>query len=60
MPGNQASTNVMRKLGLEFQGEFESAGTLLVRYGLEREQYLAKRREGGTVQSISARTNATH
>ncbi len=42
MPGNQASTRIMRKLGLEFDGEFESQGFRLVRYALDRTQYEAR------------------
>lgn len=43
MPGNQASTRIMQKLGLEFDGEFESNGFRLVRYALDRAQYEARR-----------------
>jgi ribosomal-protein-alanine N-acetyltransferase len=39
MPDNQASTRIMQKLGLEFDGEFESNGVRLVRYALDRATY---------------------
>jgi RimJ/RimL family protein N-acetyltransferase len=39
MPGNTASTRVMRKLGMEFDGEFESEGVALVRYAMNRARY---------------------
>ncbi len=42
MPGNQASTRIMRKLGLEFDGEFESQGVRLVRYAMDRTSYESK------------------
>jgi ribosomal-protein-alanine N-acetyltransferase len=42
MPDNHASTRIMRKLGLEFDGEFESNGTRLVRYALDRATYEAR------------------
>jgi len=45
MPANLASTNVMRKLGLAFDGEFENQGTPLVRYALDRASYEARRLE---------------
>ncbi len=35
MPGNTASIGIMKKLGLEFDGEFESDGIKLVRYAIE-------------------------
>jgi ribosomal-protein-alanine N-acetyltransferase len=42
MPSNQASTGIMRKLGLEFDGEFENNGFRLVRYALDRAKYEAR------------------
>ena len=39
MPGNRASLRVMRKLGLEFECEFESESVQLVRYAMDRERY---------------------
>jgi RimJ/RimL family protein N-acetyltransferase len=42
MPDNKASTRIMEKLGLTFDGEFESQGTRLVRYAMNREQYEAR------------------
>jgi [ribosomal protein S5]-alanine N-acetyltransferase len=41
MPGNTASTRIMEKLGLQFDGEFESEGVGLVRYAISRAQYAA-------------------
>jgi ribosomal-protein-alanine N-acetyltransferase len=43
MPDNQASTRIMQKLGLEFDGEFENEGVRLVRYAIDRAQYQARR-----------------
>jgi RimJ/RimL family protein N-acetyltransferase len=40
MPGNIASTRIMQKLGLEFDSEFENEGVRLVKYAIERAQYL--------------------
>lgn len=34
MPGNRASIGIMKKLGLEFDAEFESDGIRLVRYAI--------------------------
>ena len=42
MPDNQASTRIMRKLGFEFDGEFESQGVRLVRYAMDRAKYEAQ------------------
>jgi ribosomal-protein-alanine N-acetyltransferase len=42
MPDNQASTRIMRKLGLEFDCEFENDGFRLVRYALDRATYEAR------------------
>lgn len=42
MPDNQASTRIMQKLGLEFDGEFVNEGVRLVRYALDREQFEAR------------------
>lgn len=39
MPGNRASTRIMEKLGLEFDGEFENEGVRLVRYAISQAQY---------------------
>ena len=41
MPANKASTRIMEKLGLQFDGEFESEGVRLVRYAISRAQYTA-------------------
>ena len=38
-PANVASTRIMEKLGLRFEGEFENDGLRLVRYGTSREEY---------------------
>ena len=35
-PGNRASTRVMAKIGMSFEGEVESYGKRLVRYAIER------------------------
>ena len=43
MPDNRASTRIMEKLGLEFDCEFESRGLRLVRYAIDRAQYVAFR-----------------
>jgi ribosomal-protein-alanine N-acetyltransferase len=40
MPENIASTRIMQKLGLEFDSEFENEGVRLVKYAIERAQYL--------------------
>jgi RimJ/RimL family protein N-acetyltransferase len=42
-PANTASTRIMEKLGLKFECEFENYGERLVRYAIEREQYVASR-----------------
>jgi RimJ/RimL family protein N-acetyltransferase len=42
MPGNVASTSIMRKLGLTFECEFENGGFRLVRYAISREQYASR------------------
>lgn len=42
MPGNKSSRRIMEKLGLEFDGEFESKGVRLVRYAIDRAQYEAR------------------
>jgi RimJ/RimL family protein N-acetyltransferase len=39
MPGNIASIGVMKKLGLEFDAEFESDGIRLVRYALRHKNH---------------------
>jgi len=41
MPANIASTGIMKKLGLQFETEFESDGVHLVRYAIDRAQYEA-------------------
>ncbi|MBZ5724558.1 MAG: GNAT family N-acetyltransferase [Acidobacteriia bacterium] len=42
MAGNTASTRIMEKLGLEFDGEFENEGVRLVRYAIDRAGYGAR------------------
>ena len=39
MPDNRASRNIMRKLGLEFETEFENEGLRLVRYAIHRDRW---------------------
>ena len=43
MAGNTASTRIMKKLGLEFDAEFENEGFRLVKYAIERAQYDRRR-----------------
>jgi RimJ/RimL family protein N-acetyltransferase len=38
-PGNTASIGIMRKLGLQFDAEFEHEGVSLVRYAIDRADY---------------------
>ncbi|MGA2117561.1 MAG: GNAT family N-acetyltransferase [Bryobacteraceae bacterium] len=40
MPENRASIRIMEKLGLQFDGEFESEGVRLVRYAMDRVRFL--------------------
>lgn len=40
-PENVASTRIMQKLGLQFDGEFETDGVRLVRYAIERSSFVA-------------------
>jgi len=39
MIGNSASIRIMRKLGLEFDREFDSGGERLVQYAIDRARY---------------------
>ena len=39
MPANSASRRIMEKLGLRFEATFESEGTPLVRYAIDRATY---------------------
>ena len=43
---NRASIRIMEKLGLEFEREFESEGIRLLRYAIDKSQYLASHRVG--------------
>lgn len=42
-PDNTASRRIMEKLGLEFEGEFESQSVTMVRYAIDRTRYEALR-----------------
>jgi ribosomal-protein-alanine N-acetyltransferase len=42
-PANRASTRIMEKLGLQPECEFERDGVLLVKYSIDRPQYLVSR-----------------
>jgi len=42
MVGNLASIRIMRKLGLEFECEFENDGARLIKYAIDRERYAGR------------------